>query len=588
MGIFLRQLWKQKPQAYGPVSAVQRDIFLNAERRGIDPSTMTMCLPLWGPGVQINYINGTKATSQVNFSFDGRAYFSTGYLYFPDGFPIGDAFTCIATSQELDGSDKYLLGWGGATNNGGPHYGRRNSISVRFGVWGDGTVDCAEPGPGSYTWEERPVTTAITKQSPGSGTGSVYHHGRFIASGTLNTSALTSSAGYIGALPNGNDPWSGYIDFITLFTGVKTDCQIALLSDNPYILLQRNPQRTFFVPEAGGGTTHQAVCADGFTFSDASLRTAIFSAFCTESINLSDNDSNIAQFLASLSDSFGVSSTVAARADLQGVSADGVSVSDVPGTTAIYPVLVQDSFTADDSVTALQKIIALVADDVSISDASIVRADLQGVASDAVSLSDTLTATLQAQAVVSEIINLSDSVTGDLSGALAAFVTDGLSLSDSATARTDFVALVTDAFDLSDAATAILQARVAVTDSFTVSDSTFWAAIQQALVEDSFTVSGSVTGLIRLIATAADSIALTDANTVTATFSVQCNDTVQFAQTIAAIAQLRASVSDGFNVTATAMEVSTLPNGKVSVSFSLKTPGTDFDMKTTTIVFNLK
>ena len=47
-------------------------------------------------------------------------------------------------------------------------------------------------------------------------------------------------------------------------------------------------------------------------------------------------------------------------------------------------------------------------------------------------------------------------------------------------------------------------------------------------------------------------------------------------------------MSDGFNVTATAMEVSTLPNGKVSVSFSLKTPGANFNMKTTTIVFNLK
>ncbi|MCD4675329.1 MAG: hypothetical protein K8S18_04950 [Desulfobacula sp.] len=75
------------------------------------------------------------------------------------------------------------------------------------------------------------------------------------------------------------------------------------------------------------------------------------------------------------------------------------------------------------------------------------------------------------------------------------------------------------------------------------------------------------------------------------------SDIVQFTEIISTIAAFRASVADGINITATAMEVSQLPNGKVSVNFSLKTPGVGFDiktpgvameMKTATIIFNIK
>src|SRR6056297_2283676 len=44
---FNRGLWKQKPSMYGPVSAVQRDIWMNAEREGIDPGSIALCMPFW-------------------------------------------------------------------------------------------------------------------------------------------------------------------------------------------------------------------------------------------------------------------------------------------------------------------------------------------------------------------------------------------------------------------------------------------------------------------------------------------------------------------------------------------------------------
>src|SRR6056297_2770382 len=66
MSFFLRQLWRQKPQAYGPVSAVQRDIFLNAERVGIDPGSIALYLPMWGPGDQVDYITKLTSTNEYN------------------------------------------------------------------------------------------------------------------------------------------------------------------------------------------------------------------------------------------------------------------------------------------------------------------------------------------------------------------------------------------------------------------------------------------------------------------------------------------------------------------------------------------
>src|SRR6056297_904694 len=77
MSFFLRQLWRQKPQAYGPVSAVQRNIFLNAERCGIDPGSIALYLPMWGPGDQVDYIgnglfvNEGAAFTNNSLRFDG-------------------------------------------------------------------------------------------------------------------------------------------------------------------------------------------------------------------------------------------------------------------------------------------------------------------------------------------------------------------------------------------------------------------------------------------------------------------------------------------------------------------------------------
>ena len=74
MGIPLRQQHKQKPQAWGPFSAVQSALFHNAERIGIDPAKIALAMPMWNPGDQFDYAN------RYEFSANG-ATFQNGSTY---------------------------------------------------------------------------------------------------------------------------------------------------------------------------------------------------------------------------------------------------------------------------------------------------------------------------------------------------------------------------------------------------------------------------------------------------------------------------------------------------------------------------
>lgn len=59
MSFVNRQLYKQKPQAWGPVSSVQASIFKNAEKIGIDPSLFDCLFPIWDKvGLPRNYVTG--------------------------------------------------------------------------------------------------------------------------------------------------------------------------------------------------------------------------------------------------------------------------------------------------------------------------------------------------------------------------------------------------------------------------------------------------------------------------------------------------------------------------------------------------
>ena len=66
MSFVNRQLYKQKCSAWGPVSAVQASMFKNAEKIGIDPESIALAMPMWGPGDQLDY---SKNNNQYQYLF---------------------------------------------------------------------------------------------------------------------------------------------------------------------------------------------------------------------------------------------------------------------------------------------------------------------------------------------------------------------------------------------------------------------------------------------------------------------------------------------------------------------------------------
>lgn len=556
---FLRRSYKQKPQAWGPVSQVQASIFKNAEMAGYDPASIIWSNPLWGPGNPIDYSkNKIVTTSYADYS--GGAYKSGSgkYLSVPDNANVefsGDY--CLFLTFSLDAEGASVPAWNGIVSK---HFDFTfYYYQSKFYVYNiSGDIPATPFGK---------IVTVCFKRVSDNNT--VYIDGKIVKtfSKAISSNANDLILGYNSwSTPTGDYSRCSYYN-VWKTTENLTDSAIAYASDNPYFLLAKTSP-VFYVDMGAGGVTYEVSCADGFSWADASSKIAIFQAAAAEAINLADSDQNIAQFIAAMADSF--------------------TVSDITSKTVTLRSTATDSFSISDVTTSLQTIIALVSDSATFADLSVVRADFSGAVSESVQFSETLLATLHAQAVVSEIVNLSAVTDAEILSNLIAYVTDSFNVSASPAARVGLLAALTDVFNLSDSALSILQAYASAADSLTVSGVTFWANVVQGLINDSFTVSGSVTSLIKMLVQAAETVTFNDTGSVTASYNVQVQDSVQFAQVIACIAQFRAAISDGFNLTATAMEVSQLPNGKVSISFSIKTPGVGFDIKTATIVFNIK
>jgi hypothetical protein len=117
-----------------------------------------------------------------------------------------------------------------------------------------------------------------------------------------------------------------------------------------------------------------------------------------------------------------------------------------------------------------------------------------------------------------------------------------------------------------------------------------------AVLHDGFRVSDSSERVLRLFASLADSVVMSDSGQTTATYSVQCQDGSEFVDNIAGVLRLVAHLSDGLSASDVVFETSILAQGKVSVSFSFKTttvtfeiekPGASFDVKKPDVGFNL-
>lgn len=534
-----------KPQPWGNFADVQSALFHNAEKAGIDPAKLVFYMPMWenAGGVVHDYVQGAESTLSGTASFFNQGvYFNGGYLPISGvTYPTSTTWTFItnASGTQTD-TLKYLFD--SSTNR--LIFAWTINV-VKYIGWHDST-----------NWQGSSVSindgvdrSLIYLLNGDDSTGKVYVDNIIKVSKAYVPTQISGTTAIGSKYDNSSNAWVGYMRQVLLSSQAFSSDQTALFMDQPYFLLQPTVNRSyFFITEDTGETILPTYVTDGFTFADSVTKTANLLASAVESVNMQDSDQNIATFISQLTDSFNLS----------------------------------------DSTTALTKIIGLISDDINLSDASTVRADLAGSAAESIEFSESLIAALQARAVAAEIINLSDSVTATDMASISAAVAEAINFSDSSSVRADLAATLAETFNLSDGAVNILSALATAAEQVNISDSTFWQGIQYAIVSDGVSLSDSATSLVGIFANVADSVQLSDSGSVTATFNVTVVNVVQFAETVGTIAALRANIADGINITATAMEVSTLPNGKCTVSFTLTAPGVGFEMKQATIVFNIK
>lgn len=255
---FLRQSYKQKPQAWGPVSSVQASIFKNAERIGIDPASIALAMPMWGPWNQLDYSknnriftpgsgvtfskNSLKTTNDANGVIDLGSTFSPNNV---NNFTVIqsckintiDSFSLSSRTSSLTGGFEFLIGSSSTYGN----------VNLR------------------YTDAEAAKTSAT---ATGLNDGR-YHQLTALLDSTNNTATFMVDSNIIdaslvlfGSITNtqnlfidkrGTTYRAGDHNYLWIASAIWTTSQIAYLSDNPYFLLPRVAPVFYSVP--GGAIT---------------------------------------------------------------------------------------------------------------------------------------------------------------------------------------------------------------------------------------------------------------------------------------------------------------------------------------------
>jgi len=266
MSFFLRQLWKQKPSMYGPVSAVQRDIFLNAERCGIDPGSIALYLPMWGPGNQQDYGPGglTGINSGVKYQENGLYYTTDNTITYPAHPAINNygpgPFTVITQMNDIDITyDDYIFQ---------KEYFSLRIISSSSRQFSFGIDLYGQDIGNTYSYQPEGSLDSLAFVYDGGSSSSGL---KFYRNGVFQTPNDPTEV--IGGTATQDDSAEIFVignltkTFMTSFLYVKAELeysQIALLSDHPYILLQRNPQRRYFVSATGLPTPVNLAGVPGF------------------------------------------------------------------------------------------------------------------------------------------------------------------------------------------------------------------------------------------------------------------------------------------------------------------------------------
>jgi len=398
---FLRQKYKIKPQAWGPVSEVQASLFKNAERIGIDPESIGFFCPWFlNP---IDYISGDKAVLYGSAAYQSddsiKTTGNTGYFEFPnikkEYFWEYFTFTLVCSIADINQIAGAAVGNICTYNSGFSCNFEEYNNTGKYGISAGSVADqptTLSPTLNriqSITWRYKDGDIFYINENQ----NQVSHSAASINNSNV-INGLTFCAKNRGTI---YDKANASIYFITGFKKVLSDNQVNFLHDNPYQLLHRIPPVVYFIP---------ITAAPGAISLLANLTNATATSDVTQTIDRSINAA-----LANSTNTLDVSQTI--TRDLTGMLSNATATTDINKTIIrdLTATLTNATNTTDIAV-AISGMISLV---VNLTNATSTTDITQTITRDISANLTNATATTDINVILGNVISLICSLTNQTS-----------------------------------------------------------------------------------------------------------------------------------------------------------------------------
>jgi hypothetical protein len=264
-------------------------------------------------------------------------------------------------------------------------------------------------------------------------------------------------------------------------------------------------------------------------------------------------------------------------------AADGILAGDSSTNAATFRPVASDGASFSDSDISRGILRPISIDGILLSDSDIRRLILHSDISDGITISDAGINRAIYQPVASDGITLSDSNTKR--AIFRTEITDGFSMADGDINRGIMRPLASDGVVFSDSPSSLSKLIAAITDGVLFSDYANWLITIQAIASDGIILSDSTNRTLAKIAIASDGITLTDSGISRVVLRAVLSDGITLSDTISVIAKLLASASDGIKLSDTTVELSTLPTGVITITFTTKHPNITFTAREPGVTF---
>jgi hypothetical protein len=261
MGTFMRQLYKQKPVAWGPASSVQASIFKNAEKLGINQENIGAIIPYWeNAGVQAqNIITGERYGNMALSASVGCRFINT--IASTQNYNInyaGKTELSVLTSLKLNGGST-VTSVGFCDTKRTTDYDSTKGFAIKVCsqlLFKVANTECLIAGAGlnetnkyflAFIWKSGVEQLIYVDRAK-----KIDLLAASYSSGLIYANSFIVG-GYYDYTINSIRRLSADVDYVYLFYSALNNAQRTYIQDNPYFLLQRVPPVFYSVP--GGAIT---------------------------------------------------------------------------------------------------------------------------------------------------------------------------------------------------------------------------------------------------------------------------------------------------------------------------------------------